>query len=257
MKIAVIGLGHMGGWLAQMLAEKHEICVYDLESSRSVHIRNAHVLNDLPELKDFNPGLLVNAVSLQNTVDAFQSVSPYLSDTCILSDVASVKGRIPDYYKKCGFRFVSVHPMFGPTFANVERIEYENVIIIKDSDRDGAAFFLNFFKELGLNIFRYSFDEHDEMAAYSLTLPFASSIVFAACMNKTVVPGTTFKKHLETAKGVLSEDDILLSEILFNSHSLPQLEKVASRLEFLKHVIKSRDAEEAKRFFDRLRDNIL
>lgn len=256
MKIAIIGVGHMGRWLAQRLTGKHEVCVYDRDPSRCADISDPQILNKLPDLKGFNPELLINAVSLQNTVDAFESVSPYLSDTCILSDVASIKGKIPHYYKECGFRFASVHPMFGPTFANVERIEDENVIIIKESDRTGAAFFRSFFKELGLHIYEYSFDEHDEMAAYSLALPFASSMVFAACMNNSVVPGTTFKKHLAIAQGVLSEDDMLLGEILFNPYSLPQLEKVTNRLEFLKHVIKGKDAEEAKRFFDRLRDNI-
>ena len=94
------------------------------------------------------------------------------------------------------------------------------------------------------------------MIAYSLTLPFASSLVFAACMKNTAVPGTTFKRHLTIARGLLSEDDHLLAEILFNEYSLKQLEKVTSRLEFLKHVIKGRDYEEAQRFFNNLRENI-
>jgi len=75
-------------------------------------------------------------------------------------------------------------------------------------------------------------------------------------MSNSAVPGTTFKKHLEIARGLLSEDDYLLSEILFNPHSLPELEKVTARLDFLKHVIGQRDSEEAKKFFDRLRKNI-
>lgn len=257
MKIAIIGVGHMGGWLAQMLAGKHELCVYDLDLSRCKKIRDVNILPELAAIKSFNPDLLINAVSLQNTIDAFESVSPYLSNDCILSDLASVKGKIPEYYRKCEFRFASIHPMFGPTFANVERIENENVIIIKESDNIGTSFYMNFFKELGLNIFKYSFKEHDQMIAYSLTLPFASTMVFAACMNNTAVPGTTFRKHLEIAKGLFQEDDFLLSEILFNSYSLSQLEKVTGRLEFLKHVIKSRDADEAKRFFEQLRENIL
>jgi len=256
MKIAIMGVGHMGGWLAQMLAGKHELCVYDREVSRYANVRDVLILPELKAIKSFSPDLLINAVSLQNTIDAFESVSPHLSEDCILSDLASVKGTIPEYYRKCGFRFVSIHPMFGPTFVNVERIEEENVIIIKESDRVGTSFFMNFFKDLGLNIFKYSFEEHDQMIAYSLTLPFASSMVFAACMNNTAVPGTTFKKHLEIAKGLLQEDDFLLSEILFNPYSLSQLEKVTSRLEFLKHVIKGRDAEESKRFFEHLRNNI-
>jgi prephenate dehydrogenase len=94
------------------------------------------------------------------------------------------------------------------------------------------------------------------LISYSLTLPFASSIVFAACLEGKTVPGTTFKKHYEIARGLLAEDDDLLAEILFNRHSLGQLSRITARLEFLKHVIKDRDTEEAKNFFRGLRRNI-
>jgi prephenate dehydrogenase len=68
---------------------------------------------------------------------------------------------------------------------------------------------------------------------------------FAPCLTEKVVPGTTFKKHWEIAKGLLSKDDHLLSEILSNPYSLRGLERITARLEFLKHVIKGRDYEEA------------
>ncbi len=55
---------------------------------------------------------------------------------------------------------------------------------------------------------------------------------------------------------LLGEDDGLLAEILFNPHSLAQLEKVTRKLEFLKHVIAARDEEEARRIFARLRENL-
>ena len=60
---------------------------------------------------------------------------------------------------------------------------------------------------------------------------------------------------MEIARGLLSEDDFLLGEIIFGPHSLEQLEKVTNRLEFLKHVIKGRDYEEARAFFAKLREN--
>lgn len=256
MKIVILGAGHMGSWLIKELSQTHSLCVYDSDHSRVKNIQKNIVLNKYSEIQDFQPELLINAVSLQHTVEAFESASPYLPENCIISDFASVKGAIPDYYKNSLFRFTSVHPMFGPTFANVDLLKNENVIIIKESDREGIEFFRNFFGNMGLNIYEFSFEQHDEMIAYSLTLPFASSLVFAACMNTTAVPGSTFKKHLEIAKGLLSEDDYLLAEILFNSYSLPQLEKVTSRLEFLKHVIKGKDNEEAIKFFNQLRKNI-
>lgn len=256
MKIAVLGAGHMGSWLAKELTRNNEVCIYDLDDSRAEKIQNAAVLKEYAQLRSYKPEMLINAVSLQNTLDAFESTASYLHSDCIISDVASVKEGIFDYYKKGSFRFASVHPMFGPTFANVDKLKSENVIIIRESDREGAQFFRNFFENLGLNIYEYSFDQHDQMIAYSLTLPFSSTMVFAACMDTSAVPGSTFRKHREIAKGLLSEDDFLLAEILFNRFSLPQLEKVTSRFEFLKHVIRERDIEEAKKFFDRLRKNI-
>ncbi len=256
MKIAVLGAGHMGMWLVRMLSLNNELCVFDIDKTRLTKLPDVHVLEGYAGLKGFKPELIINAVSLQNTIEAYESALPHISHDCILADVSSVKGKMPEFYGRKPFRFVSVHPMFGPTFANVDRLSNENVIIIRESDATGAQFFREFFGDLGLNIYEFSFDEHDRMIAYSLTIPFASTMVFAACMDNKAVPGTTFKKHLGIARGLLSEDDYLLSEILFNPHSLPQLEKVTSRLDFLKHVIRERDSEEARKFFKRLRKNI-
>lgn len=260
MKIAILGAGHMGSWLAKELSAENEIALHSRTQEKAQKIagalKNAAALSALSGLEKFNPGLLINAVSLQNTLEAFESALPHIPKECVIADVASIKTGIPEYYSKCGHRFVSVHPMFGPTFANVETLENENAVIIRESDREFADFFRKFFARLKLNLFEYTFREHDEMMAYSLTLPFASTLVFAACMNAKAVPGTTFRKHMKIAKGLLSEDDHLLAEILFNPNSLEELEKVTNRLEFLKHVIKGKDYEEAKRFFEKLRKNI-
>ncbi len=256
MRIAILGAGHMGTWLIDVLSSVHDLAVFDTDISRTRSLSSVLNVEHPSELQTFSPDLVINAVSLQNTIPAFQSVISYLPRDCILADVASVKGPIPDFYCKCPFPFVSVHPMFGPTFANVASLSDENVILIKESHEEGARFFRRLFQDLGLRIFDYSFDEHDQMIAYSLTLPFASTMVFAACMDNAAVPGTTFRKHLEIAQGLLSEDDFLLAEILFNPFSLAQLEKVTSRLDFLKHVILARDFEEAQRFFGNLRKNI-
>jgi prephenate dehydrogenase len=210
----------------------------------------------MEELGPFKPQMLINAVSLERTVEAFEAAAPHLQKDCMICDLASIKGGIPGYYKKAGFRFVSVHPMFGPTFGNMSALKDENAVIIKGSDPEGAAFFRKLFERLGVRIFEYTFAEHDSMMAYSLTTPFTASLVFAACMDETVVPGATFARHKTIAKGLLSEDDHLLAEILFNTHSVKQIEKINSRLEFLKHVIKARDYEEAKRFFAGLRKNL-
>ena len=257
LKIVVIGTGHMGAWFARELErDGHDVAVFDHKPESLQQLSGLRALSALPELQDVQPDILLNAVSIRQTMTAFDACLPYLPASCVLVDVASVKGELPDYYQRQAHRFASMHPMFGPTFANVEQLKEENAILINESDPETYAFFEAFFQQRHLNLFAFSFQEHDEMIAYSLTVPFASSLVFAACMKNTAVPGTTFKRHLTIAKGLLSEDDHLLAEILFNKNSVKQLENITARLEFLKHVINGRDYDEAQRFFKTLRENI-
>jgi prephenate dehydrogenase len=256
MRIAVIGAGHMGSWLIRELSGNHTLGVIETDKDRVVRADQAVRLNAYADLAEFGPDILINAASLNRTLEAFESALPHLPPGCLIADIASVKARIPEFYASSGFRFASAHPMFGPTFANVENLKNENAIIINESDPAGRLFFRDFFAGYGMNIFEYTFEEHDRMIGYSLALPFASTLVFAACMTETAVPGTTFKKHLEIAKGLLSEDDFLLAEIIFNPPALIQLENITGRLEFLKHVIRARDTEEAIRFFNGLRKNL-
>lgn len=256
MKIVVLGVGHMGAWLANELKVNNDVYVYDIDLTKTKRLDGVSVISKLDDIEVVKPQMLINTVSISETVSVFKSVAQFITIECMIIDMASVKGDIPAYYQTCGFKFASVHPMFGPTFANIQDLKEENAIVISESDTDAKDFLRIFFEEKGINVFEFSFEEHDKMIAYSLTLPFASSMVFAACMDNTAVPGTTFKKHLSIAQGLLSEDDYLLADIMFNRYSVKELDKVTSRLEFLKHIIKGKDYEEAVKFFNSLRNNI-
>ena len=146
--------------------------------------------------------------------------------------------------------------MFGPHFANLNQLENSNAIVISESDDGGKLFFNSFFKNLNLKVFEYSFKEHDELMSVSLTLPFSASIAFSACAEDFTIPGTTYAKHLEIAKKLFLEDDFLLSEVLFNPGSIRQIERVVTKLEHLKHIIRAEDHEEAVLFFQDLRTKL-
>jgi len=256
MRIAIIGAGNMGSWLVESLCLDYEVGVYDVDRSKLKYFFNSRKFLYYEEILDFSPDLLINAVSLDRTIEVFDEVIPYLPEKCIIADITSVKGSLADYYSKLGRRFVSTHPMFGPTFANVKDLSDESGIIIKESDEEGKAFFRDFYERMKIKIHEYSFQEHDETIAYSLSIPFSSTMVFAACMKEQEAPGTTFKKHYSIAEGLLSEDDFLLSEILLSPYSLSQVERISEQMELLIGMIKSRDKEQLKGFFDGLRNNI-
>ncbi|MDN5359000.1 MAG: prephenate dehydrogenase [Thermotogaceae bacterium] len=257
MKIFILGAGKMGKWFAEELNHDHEVAIFDWDSKQMKHLFNVKRFKEIQEIKDYNPELVVNCVSLNNTVKAFQEIEAFISDSTILSDITSVKYGLEDYYKKNSRHpFVSTHPMFGPTFANINDLTSENAVIIKESDEFGKKFFREFFSSLKLNIYEYSFEEHDKTMAYSLATPFISSLVFGGCLEEKAVPGTTFKKQMHITRKLMCEDDYLLSEILFNPYTVKQIERIYSQLASLTEIIEKRDFKAMKNYLDTVRRNI-
>lgn len=251
-----MGTGRMGAWLTEELCWDHEVCVHDADPRRMKYFIKVRRALDLAEAADFAPELFINCVTLGDTVQAFEAALPHLPADCVLADIASVKTGFAEYYRGVGRPFVSTHPMFGPTFANIRDLAAESAVLISESDARGKAFFRDFYEGLGIRVFEYGFEEHDRMIAYSLATPFASTMVFAACMKRQETPGTNFRRHMAIAKGLLSEDDRLLSEIMFNPHTARQLDLIGSKLAYLKHIIAQKDYEEMRKFLDSLRANI-
>jgi prephenate dehydrogenase len=256
MKILVVGAGKMGSWLIESLCLDYEVAAFDTDLTRLRYFFNTMKLLTYEEIREFDPDIVINAVNLETTIPVFREILPYIRKDCLLADITSIKNGLQKFYPETGHRFVSTHPMFGPTFANIRDLSGQSAIIIRESDEEGKAFFRNFFESFNLHIFEYSFLEHDQTIAYSLSIPFASTMIFAACMKKQEAPGTTFKKHHEIARGLLSEDDFLLSEIMFNPFTLEQLEKISAQLDHLREIIREKDSHKMREFLNRLRKNI-
>lgn len=256
MRILVLGAGKMGSFFLDLLSFEHETAVYEKNPERLRFTYNTLRFTALDEIDEFRPELVINAVTVKYTISAFKEVMPHLPADCIISDISSVKTGLKEFYEHCGHRYVSTHPMFGPTFANLNQLSHENAIIISEGDYMGRIFFKDLYSRLGLNIYEYSFEEHDKTVAYSLSIPFVSTFVFAAVMKHQDAPGTTFKRHMNIAKGVLNEDDFLLQEILFNPYTSEQVEQIRTELKLLLEIIDNKDAEGMKEYLTKIRNNV-
>ncbi|MDR1517758.1 MAG: prephenate dehydrogenase/arogenate dehydrogenase family protein [Dysgonamonadaceae bacterium] len=256
MKILILGAGKMGSFFADVLSFDHEVAVLDTDAKRLRFIYNTQRMTDPGDTEAFAPELVINAATLKYTIEAFNAVLPYLPQTCILSDIASVKTGLKEFYAERNRPFVSTHPMFGPTFASLSDLSTQSAIIISESSHLGKVFFRDLYRRLNLGVFEYSFEEHDKTIAYSLSIPFASTLVFASVMEHQEAPGTTFKKHMNIAHGLLSEDDFLLTEILFNPYTPQQLVSIREKLKELLAIIEAKDGEKMKAFLMRVRKNI-
>lgn len=256
MKILILGAGKMGSFFCDLLSDDHQVAIYDRDPRRLRFTSGAERLTSLEMIGDFEPQLVINAVTVKYTIDAFREIEPLVPAGAILCDIASVKTGLPEYYASCGHPFASTHPMFGPTFASLSNLADENAIIIAESDHLAKVFFRDIYSRLGLHIEEYTFAEHDSTIAYSLSIPFASTLVFGAVMKHQSAPGTTFKRHMAIARGLMSEDDYLLTEILFNPHTPHQLDKIQERLSELASIIRDSDQVRLKEFLESVRANL-
>ena len=256
MKVLVLGAGKMGSFFLDLLSFEHETAVFEKDLKRMRFTYNCMRLTTLEEIAEFCPELVINAVTVKYTIPAFKAVIPFLPSDCIISDISSVKTGLREFYERSGRRYVSTHPMFGPTFANLHQLSEENAIIIKEGDHIGRKFFKDLYSKLGLNIYEYTFEEHDKTVAYSLSIPFVSTFVFAAVMKHQDAPGTTFKRHKKIAKGVLNEDDYLLQEILFNPYTHDQVSQIRTELKELLEIIDTKDAVAMKQYLGKIRRHV-
>lgn len=252
----ILGAGKMGSFFTDVLSFDHECAVYEVDARRMRFLYHTQRFTTMEEIEAFRPELVINAVTLKYTLDVFTQVIPHLPKDCIISDISSVKTGFREYYEGTGLRYVSTHPMFGPTFANLGALSSENAIVISEGDYMGRIFFLDLYRRLGLHVHEYTFEEHDEAMAYSLSVPFVSTFVFSAVMKHQDAPGTTFKRHLAIARGVLSEDDTLLREILFNPRTKSHVEQIRAELKELIGIIDERDEQRLDAYLTRIRSHI-
>ena len=248
MRILILGAGKMGSFFTDLLSFDHDVAVYEIDPKKLRFMYNTQRFTKLEEIEEFKPELVI--------IDVFKQIMPLLPKECILSDISSVKTGFKEFYDNCGFKYVSTHPMFGPTFANLGKLSTENAIIISEGDYMGRIFFRDLYSKLGLNICEYTFDEHDRTVAYSLSIPFISTFAFAAVMKHQDAPGTTFKRHMKIAQGVLSEDDCLLREILFNPYTKDQVEQIREEMKELISIIETKDEERMQAYLTKIRKNI-
>ena len=136
----------MGSFFIDLLSFDHEVAVFERDPKRMRFTYNCQRFTTLEEISEFKPELTINAVTLKYTIPVFEQVIPYLPQDCIISDIASVKTDLKEFYVKSGRRYVSTHPMFGPTFANLQQLSEENAIIISEGDYMGRIFFKDLYQ---------------------------------------------------------------------------------------------------------------
>jgi prephenate dehydrogenase len=252
-KIAIVGMGLMGGSLGFVLLRK-KMSTQVVGLGRNIKRLNLAKANKAATLVTLDveeaitgADLVVIALPVMLIPGAFNDIRPYLSKNAIVTDMGSVKSAIVGRIAKLDVNqnFIGSHPMVGSEKAGIENIKkdlYENGTCIvtpdKRSDRKKTAAIVKFWKAVGMNVIKMNPKEHDKCAAAISHFPHLAAFAMVVSRadeisrnKKTIGPG--FKDFTRIA----ASNEELWSEIMImNKNEI--LGNVSSFIRHLKMVSK-------------------
>lgn len=197
-KVAIVGVGLIGGSLALRLHEKkissHIIGVDANES----HAREALELELVDEMLSLDDALAAaEVILLAIPVDAVVAMLPHVLDRIqpgqVVIDLASSKAAVLEAAAGHPMRrrFVAAHPMWGteysgPAAARPDSFSGKALILVdgENSDTDALAFTRYLFEKIGMRILEMEATSHDVHVAYVSHISHITSFALANTVLK-------------------------------------------------------------------------
>lgn len=191
-KIAIVGVGLIGGSLAIQLHEKKlssKLIGVDLNEE---HARKAVEMELVDETMPLDDAIeQSDVIILAIPVDALVKLLPTIMDKIdqqIVIDLGSTKaqsiGSLKNHPKRG--RYVATHPMWGTEYSGPQaavRGAYENKAVIicnpEESDADALAWVKAMYKKIGMHLLEMEAKAHDLHAAYVSHISHITSFALA------------------------------------------------------------------------------
>jgi prephenate dehydrogenase len=191
-KIAIVGVGLIGGSLAIQLHEKKISSRLIGVDRDSEHARKAIELELVDETMDLDDAIAASdVIVLAIPVDALVSLLPAVLDKVsrqIVIDLGSTKSQLINAVKTHPNRgrYVATHPMWGTEYSGPQaavRGAYENKAVIicnaNESDPDALEWTKAMYKKIGMHLLEMEARAHDLHAAYVSHISHITSFALA------------------------------------------------------------------------------
>ncbi|HKO80079.1 MAG TPA: prephenate dehydrogenase [Chitinophagaceae bacterium] len=191
-KIAIIGVGLIGGSLAIQLHEKKLSSKLIGVDADPLHAQKAVELELVDETLPLDDAIAQSdVIVLAIPVDKLVTVLPSIMDKInnqIVIDLGSTKSQVIEAIKnhpKRG-RYVATHPMWGTEYSGPQaavRGAYENKAVIicnaEESDKDALEWVKGMYKKIGMHLLEMEAKAHDLHAAYVSHISHITSFALA------------------------------------------------------------------------------
>ncbi len=191
-RIAIVGVGLIGGSLAIQLHEKKLSSKLIGVESNEEHAKKALELELVDEIMNLDEAIAASdVIVLAIPVDKIVCMLPSIMDKIdqqIVIDLGSTKHQLINIVKdhpKRG-RYVATHPMWGTEYSGPQaavRGAYENKAVIicnaDESDADALAWTKAMYKKIGMHLLEMEAKAHDLHAAYVSHISHITSFALA------------------------------------------------------------------------------
>lgn len=191
-RIAIVGIGLIGGSLAIQLHEKKLSSKLIGVDADADHARQAVELELVDEITSLDEAIeQSDVIVLSIPVDKLVELLPVIMDKIdqqIVVDLGSTKGQLIEIIKnhpKRG-RYVATHPMWGTEYSGPQaavRGAFENKAVIicnaEESDTDALEWVKGMYKKIGMHLLEMEAKAHDLHAAYVSHISHITSFALA------------------------------------------------------------------------------
>lgn len=271
-KIAIIGLGLLGGSIAKAIKKSNSLIkVYAYDKNDIIeNALNEKIIDfNLYKIEDaVDCELIILCMPTELSLEIFKTLIPFLNENSIISDVCGVKGIFEKEWNKTKNNgvYFGGHPMTGKEkggYQNSDPLLFENAVYIisdkaKGNKREND--FLQFVKLLGARAIYLDPFLHDKVVANVSHLPQLLSI---ALLN-TVSSKTGKKNYLDFAAGgfkdltrIASSDFNVWESILKMNKSeiVETIRSFQSNLDELKNILELEDFVSLRSLFEKAKNN--
>lgn len=272
-KIAIIGLGLIGGSIAKALKNSHSefyISAYDLDDVITSALNEKVIdsqLNSIDEAVNFD--LIILCLPVDLSLKVFEDIIPLLNENNILTDVCSVKNIFFEKWNMLNTGkgiYVGSHPMTGKEksgYENSDPLLFENSVFIVTENLTGNSKLTEFRKvieTLGANILHIPAKQHDVIAASVSHLP---QLLSVALVNTASLKTENYN-FLDLAAGgfrdmtrIASSDYKIWEPIIENNKNqiLTALDKFSYELNKVKLWVLANDSTHLSEYFESARQN--
>lgn len=192
-KIAIVGVGLIGGSLAIRLHEKKLSSALIGVEQNAVHAKKAielELVDEITELDDAieRSDVIILAIPVDQLVKLLPGILDKINKSQIVLDLGSTKGKLIEEVEAHPMRgrYVATHPMWGteysgPGAAVADSFKEKAVIVCNadESDTDALNWVKNMYKKIGMHLLEMEAKAHDLHAAYVSHISHITSFALA------------------------------------------------------------------------------